>query len=70
MTTLKQINPNGTVRSTATGGSDCGACAMAAGERTAARHALHTALALAEPLDALRPFTQAGPNVRELPAGT
>ena len=37
-----------------------------AGERPAARHALQTALALAEPLDALRPFAQAGPNVREL----
>ena len=40
--------------------------AATAGERPAARHALQTALALAEPLDALRPFTQAGPNVREL----
>lgn len=40
--------------------------AAAAGERPAARHALQTALALAEPLDALRPFTQAHPNVREL----
>jgi len=40
--------------------------AVTAGERPAARHALQTALALAEPLDALRPFAQAGPNVREL----
>jgi LuxR family maltose regulon positive regulatory protein len=40
--------------------------AVTAGERPAARHALQTALALAEPLDALRPFTQAGPNIREL----
>ena len=35
--------------------------AAAADERPAARHALQTALALAEPLDALRPFAQAGP---------
>ena len=40
--------------------------AAAADERPAARHALQTALALAEPLDALRPFIQAGPHVREL----
>ena len=40
--------------------------AAIAGERPAARHALQAALALAEPLDALRPFTQAHPNVREL----
>jgi LuxR family transcriptional regulator, maltose regulon positive regulatory protein len=40
--------------------------AMAADERPAARRALQTALALAEPLDALRPFTHAGPGVREL----
>jgi LuxR family maltose regulon positive regulatory protein len=40
--------------------------AVAAGERPAARHALQTALALAAPLEALRPFTQAGPNVPEL----
>jgi len=40
--------------------------AMTAGERPAARRALQAALALAEPLDALRPFTQAGPGVREL----
>ena len=37
--------------------------AAAADERPAARHALQTALALAEPLDALRPFIQAGPHV-------
>ena len=45
---------------------------MAAGGRTAgpAHRALHTALALAEFLDTLCPFTQAEPNVRELPAGT
>ena len=40
--------------------------AMAADERPAARRALQTALALAQPLDALRPFTHAGPGVREL----
>jgi len=40
--------------------------AAAADERPAARHALQTALALAEPLDALRPFIQAGPHVRAL----
>jgi LuxR family transcriptional regulator, maltose regulon positive regulatory protein len=40
--------------------------AAAADERPAARHALQTALALAQPLDALRPFIQAGPHVREL----
>jgi LuxR family maltose regulon positive regulatory protein len=40
--------------------------AAIAGERPAARHALQTALALAEPLAALRPFMQAHPNVREL----
>jgi LuxR family maltose regulon positive regulatory protein len=40
--------------------------AAAAGERPAARHALQSALALAEPLDALRPFMQTHPNVREL----
>jgi DNA-binding CsgD family transcriptional regulator len=39
---------------------------MAADERPAARRALQTALALAEPLDALRPFAHAGPSVREL----
>jgi LuxR family maltose regulon positive regulatory protein len=40
--------------------------AMATDERPAARRALQTALALAQPLDALRPFTHAGPVVREL----
>ena len=40
--------------------------AMAADERPAARRALQSALAVAEPLDALRPFAQAGPGVREL----
>jgi LuxR family transcriptional regulator, maltose regulon positive regulatory protein len=40
--------------------------AVAAGERPAARRALQSALAVAEPLDALRPFAQAGPSVREL----
>ena len=40
--------------------------AMAADERPTARRALQTALALAEPLEALRPFTHAGPGVREL----
>lgn len=36
------------------------------GNRPAARHAVHTALALAEPLDALRPFALAGQGVRTL----
>jgi LuxR family transcriptional regulator, maltose regulon positive regulatory protein len=40
--------------------------AMAADERPAARRALQSALALAETLDALRPFAQAGPGVRKL----
>jgi LuxR family maltose regulon positive regulatory protein len=40
--------------------------AVTAGQRPAARYALQTALALAEPLDALRPFIQAGPNIPEL----
>ena len=40
--------------------------AVAAGERPAARRALQTALAIAEPIDALRPFAEAGPSVREL----
>jgi LuxR family maltose regulon positive regulatory protein len=40
--------------------------AVAAGERPAARRALQTALAIAEPIHALRPFAQAGPSVREL----
>ena len=39
---------------------------MATDERPAARRALQTALALAEPLDALRPLAHAGPRVREL----
>jgi LuxR family maltose regulon positive regulatory protein len=42
------------------------ALALATGERPAARRALQAALAAAEPLDALRPFTQAGPSVRAL----
>jgi LuxR family maltose regulon positive regulatory protein len=40
--------------------------AVIVGERPAARRALLTALALAEPHDALRPFAQAGPGIREL----
>lgn len=40
--------------------------AVAVGERPAARAALQTALALAEPLDALRPFAHADPGVRDL----
>jgi LuxR family transcriptional regulator, maltose regulon positive regulatory protein len=40
--------------------------ALAGGERPAARLALQSALALADPLDALRPFTHAGPGIREL----
>jgi LuxR family maltose regulon positive regulatory protein len=40
--------------------------AIATAERPAARRALQNALAVAEPLDALRPFTHAGPGVREL----
>jgi LuxR family maltose regulon positive regulatory protein len=40
--------------------------ALATGERPAARRALQAALATAEPLDALRPFSQAGPSVRAL----
>jgi len=42
------------------------AAAVAAGERPAARVALQTALGLAEPLEALRPFAHADPRVREL----
>ncbi|GAA1209027.1 LuxR C-terminal-related transcriptional regulator [Pseudonocardia alaniniphila] len=40
--------------------------AVTAGKRSAARAALRRALAVAEPLDALRPFAYAGPNIREL----
>jgi LuxR family maltose regulon positive regulatory protein len=40
--------------------------AAAADERPAARRALQTALATAEPLEALRPFAHAGRGVREL----
>jgi LuxR family transcriptional regulator, maltose regulon positive regulatory protein len=40
--------------------------AAIADERPAARHALKTAVALAEPLQAIRPFTQAGPEVLDL----
>jgi LuxR family maltose regulon positive regulatory protein len=42
------------------------ALALATGERPAARRALQAALAAAQPLDALRPFSQAGPSVRAL----
>jgi LuxR family maltose regulon positive regulatory protein len=42
------------------------AAALAAGERPAARRGLQAALAVAERLDVLRPFAQAGPGVREL----
>ncbi|MET0190574.1 MAG: AAA family ATPase, partial [Pseudonocardia sediminis] len=40
--------------------------AITAGERPAARQALQNALEVAEPLDSLRPFTQATARVREL----
>jgi LuxR family maltose regulon positive regulatory protein len=40
--------------------------AVAAGERPAARRALQAALAVAEPIDALRPFAQAGAGIREM----
>jgi LuxR family transcriptional regulator, maltose regulon positive regulatory protein len=40
--------------------------ALRAGDRPAARRALQTALALAEPLDALRPFALAGQGLRVL----
>jgi LuxR family transcriptional regulator, maltose regulon positive regulatory protein len=40
--------------------------AVVVGERAAARRALQTALALAEPLLGLRTFVQAGPGIREL----
>jgi LuxR family transcriptional regulator, maltose regulon positive regulatory protein len=39
---------------------------LAAGERAAARRALQAALAVAERLDVLRPFAQAGTGIREL----
>jgi LuxR family maltose regulon positive regulatory protein len=42
------------------------ALALAAGDRPAARRALRAALAAAEPIDALRPFSQAGPSVHAL----
>jgi LuxR family maltose regulon positive regulatory protein len=42
------------------------AVAVDANEQPAARHALQAALATAEPLDTVRPFTQAGPSVRAL----
>ncbi|GAY10034.1 LuxR C-terminal-related transcriptional regulator [Pseudonocardia sp. N23] len=40
--------------------------ALAAGERHTARHALRSALAVGDLLDAVRPFAQADPIVREL----
>jgi LuxR family transcriptional regulator, maltose regulon positive regulatory protein len=40
--------------------------AIAATERPTARRALQSALAVAEPIDALRPFAQTGHSVREL----
>jgi LuxR family transcriptional regulator, maltose regulon positive regulatory protein len=40
--------------------------AVAAGERPTARRALQNALAVAEPIDALRPFAQAGAGIREM----
>jgi LuxR family maltose regulon positive regulatory protein len=40
--------------------------AVSSGERPAARKALQSSLAAAEPLDALRPFAHAGPGIREL----
>jgi LuxR family transcriptional regulator, maltose regulon positive regulatory protein len=40
--------------------------AVIAEERPAARHALKTALVLAEPLQAIRPFALAGPEVLDL----
>jgi LuxR family transcriptional regulator, maltose regulon positive regulatory protein len=42
------------------------ALAVATNEKPAARHALQAALATAEPLDTVRPFTQAGSSVRAL----
>jgi LuxR family maltose regulon positive regulatory protein len=38
--------------------------ALATDDRPAARHAMQTALGLAEPLDALRPFALVGPDLR------
>ena len=40
--------------------------AAAADERPAVRRALQSALSIAEPIDALRPFAQAGAGIREL----
>jgi LuxR family maltose regulon positive regulatory protein len=40
--------------------------AVATGTRSAARVSLRRALAVAEPLDSLRPFAYAGPGIREL----
>ncbi|HEY8532270.1 MAG TPA: LuxR C-terminal-related transcriptional regulator [Micromonospora sp.] len=42
------------------------ALTVTVGERPTARRALQSALAIAEPLDALRPFAHAGPGIREL----
>jgi LuxR family maltose regulon positive regulatory protein len=42
------------------------ALAAATNDQPAARHALQAALATAEPLDTVRPFTQASPSVRAL----
>ena len=44
---------------------EAGLC-LSAGDRSAARHALSTALGLAKPIDTVRPFAMAGPGVREL----
>ena len=44
---------------------EAGLC-LIAGERAAARHALLTSLDLARPIDAVRPFAMAGPQVRAL----
>jgi LuxR family maltose regulon positive regulatory protein len=44
---------------------EAGLC-LTAGERAAARHALLTSLDLARPIDAVRPFAMAGPQVRAL----
>jgi LuxR family transcriptional regulator, maltose regulon positive regulatory protein len=40
--------------------------AVDTGQRSAARRALRRALAVAEPLDSLRPFAYSGPGIREL----